>query len=130
MAITDNTLKQNALPNEGALSTANMLLTMLEALKPQLTNDDLNWLKQSGEVASLKASYWKDILEGVGCHVAGDKDVGLFQDNASLCRLLFEASNAFEELDALIQIQGECDYLLSREKSARLLTKADIRKAI
>ncbi len=117
MAKIDNTVKQNALTDRGTFTTGNALKVMFETLKPQLSDDDLNWLAESGVTASSKALYWKDILEGVAVHVCSDKEsrVGYFQEDASLGKLLFEASNAFNEIDALIYIQGESEYLLSKK---------------
>ncbi|WBL64756.1 hypothetical protein [Thauera sp. WB-2] len=105
--------------------TYDAMLLLFAHAQSHLTTEELRSLSQLSEHASTEALRLGDVLEGVGCLVDADEDIGgagSFRDKQGAADLLWSIRHHLEAIAGMALVGSEASFLL-RE---RLLRREDI----
>jgi len=71
---------------------------------PELSQDELEWFRKSGETAQASLRNFAAILKAIGKNAMCDEKSGAFRCNETLAKMLFVFSDYARYLDAMISV--------------------------
>ena len=108
----------------GVLDSYNVFKTLWERASDTLTEAELNWFADSLQCATRAATYLEHTVEGIGCLVCDDENVGSFKGGYDLTKLLFGVANSIGSIRALIEIGDSAQHRLRNPKFYESLADA------
>lgn len=84
----------------------------------KLTDEVLNELRRQDNV-TMQLDCLSEVIDGIGCLVASDKDAGNFTSTEDLPTLMFSLSTTIKDISAMAWVGNEARSLLSARIEAR-----------
>jgi len=96
------------------------MITLWSVADPRkLTDEVLDQLQRQQVNVTMQLDCLSEVIDGIGCLVASDKDAGNFTSTEDLPGLMFSLSSTIKDISAMAWVGNEARSLLSARIEAR-----------